>query len=173
MADAPEERGHRHAGEPAEPPEELPALPGRPPASVLIDQAEDGRVDRDGEPACGSRENASFGIDDLPARRREVDEAKGLPLCRRREVRPAHDLKRPQTQRKETEKRDRDEPDDAYADEEACAAVEIRGRDRDGAHAEAPRNADGAPTGRMGDEVAQRERPGSAWGTSRPLRRTT
>jgi hypothetical protein len=52
--------------------------------------------------------------------------------------------------------------------------VKVGGGDRNRSHAETPRNADSAPAApRLRDEVAQRTRPGSASGTSRPWRRTT
>jgi hypothetical protein len=86
----------------------------------------------------------------------------------------AQHLQRPEPERKDSEQGDSGEAEDAYAQVEPGAAVEIGGDDRDGADAEAPGDPDTAPrSGRMGDEVAQRLRTGSAWGTSRPLRRTT
>jgi hypothetical protein len=122
---------------------------------MLVDEAEGGRVDGDGEPASGRGEDAALRVDDLPAWGGEVDQAEGLALRGRREMRPANDLQGPQAQRKQSKEPDRGEPDDADADEEAGAAVEVRSRDRNGANAEAPRNADRAPTGGMGNEVAQ------------------
>ena len=90
-----------------------------------------------------------------------------------REMRPPHDLERPEPQRQQPEEAERGEPDDPDAEEEPGAAVEVGCRDRDRPKAESSRNADTAPSARgVGDEVAQRRRSRSAFGTSRPLRRT-
>jgi len=86
----------------------------------------------------------------------------------------AHDLERPEPQCEQAEETEGGETDDPDSEEEAGAAVEVGGRDRDRTDAETPRDADAAPAARgMSDEVAQRLRPTSAPGTSRPLRRTT
>src|SRR5205085_211344 len=116
----------------------------------------------------------ALGVDDLPSRGRQVDEPECLALRREGEVRPADDLQRPEAEGQEAEEGDRGEPDDPDADEEACAAVEVRGGDGNRADAETARDTDAAPAAPgVRDEIAQRMRSGSASGTSRPLRRTT
>jgi hypothetical protein len=104
---------------------------GRPPAAVPVDQAEDRGVDRDGKPTARSSEDAAFRIDDLAARCGEVDEAERLALSSDREMRSAHDLERPEAKGEQPEETEGDQPDDPDADEEAGAALEVGGRDRD------------------------------------------
>ena len=135
---------------------------------MLVDHAEHRRVDRDGKPAVRSRQNAALRIDDLTARGGKVDQAVGLALSREREMRPPHDLERPQAQGEQPEEAEGGKPDDPDAKEEAGAAVKVGGGDRNRSHAETPRNADSAPAApRLRNEVAQRTRPGSASGTGR------
>jgi len=147
---------------------------GRPPAAVLVDQAEDRGVDRHCEPTTRSGQDAALRIDDLTAWRGEVDEPERLPLCRKREMRPAYDLERPEAECQQPEEAERDEPDHPDAEEEAGASMEVRRSDRNRAHAETPRDADTAPAApRLRDEVAQRARSRANSCTSRPRRRTT
>ena len=169
VADALDEAGRWDSGEVAEPPEEHAALVRRPPAAVLVDDAENRRIDRDGEPAPRSRQDAALRVDDLTARGWKVDEAERLALGCERKMRPPHDLERPKAQRQQAEETEGDEPDHPDAEEEAGAAVKVGGGDRNRTHAETPRNADAAPAApRMRDEVAQRARSRSASGASAP-----
>jgi hypothetical protein len=139
---------------------------------VAVDQAEHGRVDGDGQAAGRAREQPSLRVDDLAARRRQLDRPERLLLRGRREVRPLQDLQRPEPERQESEEEERGEADDADPEIEAAAAVEVADDDRDRPQAEPSGNPDAAPAGWLRDEVAQRLQ-GSAPGTSRPLRRTT
>src|SRR5439155_17329866 len=169
VADALDEAGCWDSGEVAEPPEEHAALVRRPPAAVLVDDAENRRIDRDGEPAPRSRQDAALRVDDLTARGWKVDEAERLALGCERKMRPPHDLERPEPQRQQPEEAEGGEPDYPDAEEEAGAAVKVGGGDRNRTHAETPRNADAAPAApRMRDEVAQRARSRSASGASAP-----
>ena len=174
VADTVDESLRRGAGETTEAAEEHAALVGRPPASVLVDQAEDGRVDGDGEATLGAREQVPPVVDDRPARRRQVDEAEGLLLRRRDVRRAADDLQRPQPQREQPEERGGHEADDPDAQVKAAAAVKFADDDGDRAQAEAARDAH-APRGpaRLGSEITHVERQAcplchdlaiSAWG---------
>ena len=96
VADPLDHQPRRGAREVAEPAQELAALTGRPPATVVVDDAEDGGVDRDAEPASCSGEDAALRVDDLATRGGQVDQPERLLLGRRGEMRPAHDLQRPE-----------------------------------------------------------------------------
>jgi len=63
---------------------------------VIVDDSEDGGVDRNAETAAGSGEDAALRVDDLAARGGQVDQPERLLLSRRSEMRPAYDLKRPE-----------------------------------------------------------------------------
>ena len=167
VADPLEKACRRNSGEVAEPPQEHAALVGRPPTAVLVDQTENRGVDGDGEPAARPRQDPAFRVDDLTAWGGKIDQPEGLALGCQREVRPPHDLERPEPQRQQPEQAERDEPDHPDAEEEAAAAVEVRGGDRDRSHPEPPRNADAAPaTPWLRDEIAQRARSSSAPGAN-------
>jgi hypothetical protein len=139
---------------------------------VAVDQAEHRRVDGNRQPARRACEQTATRVDDLPARRRELDRPEGLLLRGRGEARPLEDLQRPEPEREEAEQRERREPDDRDAQIEAGAAVEVADDDRNRSQPEPARDANAAAAGWIRDEVAQRLQ-GSARGTSRPLRRTT
>jgi hypothetical protein len=81
------------------------------------------------------------------------------------------DLQRPEAESEEPEQPGGREADDADPEVEAAAAVEVADDDRDRTQAESARNPDAAPAGWVRGEVAQRLDLGSAWETSRPLRR--